>query len=479
MAFPDDTASSDRPVCILFADSDSQVFGAMSHATGFASAGWHVVFATVDPDGLPETALARIAGYDRITVALDELPHHPAVREAGALGIFATGSKLAAFRRALEEACATWGEGEARPAIFTGYNGLVYEKFEEGLAWRLGYDFIALNGERDRRAAVAFLGRDDDCFVITGIGHDVPPVEREPTARPMLLFAEQVIVPSSYNERAYLAQELRRLAEENPRWDIVVKPRINLHETTFHKVRHHIEPLILSNGPLPDNMEISYEPIEDLYRRARLFATISSTALFAALRAGIDSFVIGDFGIRNQLGTHVFVASGIMRNLHSITDLDAAEPVQCNPEWLADLGFLQDTRSHLVGAIARQRFTAGQFAPQFYAAASQDAFGVMREASTAFKIEMANGKQAFQERLYAQAAHAFAAAAHANPTSTTARRMEAEARFRNGDYAAARDALLDARRLKPENRRIARRLRIVSGPARHIPWLRNRFAFKV
>ena len=64
-----------------------------------------------------------------------------------AIGVFLTGSKISDVRLALGLLPA----GE-RPLLFCGFNGVVLEKFIEGMSWRLGYDLICLNGPRDRDA---------------------------------------------------------------------------------------------------------------------------------------------------------------------------------------------------------------------------------------------------------------------------------------------------------------------------------------
>lgn len=471
--------SDGRRICLLAADSDSQVFGASAHARAFARRGWRVIFAVPKPESLPQNALERIKNFEVVQIALEALPYSSAALKAGVIGVFATGSKLARFRQNFEDRLLMLQADEARPAIFTGYNGLVYEKFEEGLAWRLGYDFVALNGPRDARAAKEFLGADDESLVVTGIGHDSPQIEKITCERPSLLFAEQVVVPSRPGERVYLARELVRIARENPGWDVIVKPRVRPTETTFHQIKSHISPLIQANGPLPDNLLISYEPIESGCAKASVFCTISSTALFTALRTEIPSFVIGDFGVRNGLGTHVFARSGVVLNLRDIHSLDELGPLQINNDWVADLGFCDDHREQLIDRIESGAFVAGDFRQLFYSNHSQIAFDNMRDQAILLRQEVDRAKMAYRDGRFSEAIEHFELAFNLNPGSSKILRMKAECEIAVGAYQDATETLKAAQNLKPDNRQIRKRLFAVRGRWLCLPglsgWAKFRF----
>lgn len=142
---------------VLFAcDLDSQVFGALPLALAFAARDWKVTFAIESSRTLPEAVLDRLAGsFGVLERPISALPTDDEAFRHEAIGVYVTGSRLAVFRHLLELAAGV--KGLPRPALFCGFNGLVFEKFEEGLAWRLGYDVIGLNGPRDRDAFVDFL----------------------------------------------------------------------------------------------------------------------------------------------------------------------------------------------------------------------------------------------------------------------------------------------------------------------------------
>ncbi|MFC3693959.1 DUF6716 putative glycosyltransferase [Chenggangzhangella methanolivorans] len=141
---------------LLACDIDSQVFGALPLALAFAARGWSVTFAIESVRTLPQQLLERLTrDFAIIERSIGALPTEDVVFDQDAVGVFVTGSRLAMFRHLLELSSRV--KERPRPALFCNFNGLVFEKFEEGLAWRLGYDVIGLNGPRDRDAFVDFL----------------------------------------------------------------------------------------------------------------------------------------------------------------------------------------------------------------------------------------------------------------------------------------------------------------------------------
>lgn len=165
---------------LLACDLDSQVFGALPLALAFAARGWGVTFAIESVRALPQPLLERLTrDFSIIERSIGALPSEDVLFEHDAVGVFVTGSRLALFRHFLELSARV--KMRPRPAIFCGFNGLVFEKFEEGLAWRLGYDVIGLNSPRDRDAFLDFVHDTDFAeqpAVVVGLRRktDTPPL---------------------------------------------------------------------------------------------------------------------------------------------------------------------------------------------------------------------------------------------------------------------------------------------------------------
>ena len=109
--------------------------------------------------------------------------------------------------------------GASRPLLFCGFNGVVLEKFQEGISWRLGYDVICLNGSRDLDALKRITAETPFSIqgtAVTGLTRNVvenglPYDKRER----QLVFAEQVVMPRSFEDRARLVRILAGLADRS------------------------------------------------------------------------------------------------------------------------------------------------------------------------------------------------------------------------------------------------------------------------
>lgn len=327
---------------LLVADSDSQLLACQALAR-FGD-GRDVCFTVnaIPREGTPANvlqALERRGPVWRFTPR--QLLADPRLDGFTAIGVYLTGSKLAEFRSVYHLS----REQRRRPRLplFCGFNGVVLERFEEAIAWRLGYDLICLNGPRDQARLELLLRHtpfSDQRTVLTGLGRQRPP---EPGAeRPRrMVFAEQVVMPAAPAERRRLVRILARLARRSPEWELLIKPRVAPHESTFHAVDTHISHTLQESlGSPPANLQLSYAPLPELLSGSRLLTTVSSTALFDALDLGCRAVVLNDFGLRHDLGTPFFAGSGLLRSLANAEDLDslaaAADP---DPAWLHWVGY--------------------------------------------------------------------------------------------------------------------------------------------
>ncbi|RXF75413.1 DUF6716 putative glycosyltransferase [Hansschlegelia zhihuaiae] len=199
---------------LLACDLDSQVFGALPLALAFQARGWRVTFAVESARTLPKSLLERLAGqFSVLERSINALPTDDEAFRHAAIGVFVTGSRLALFRHTLE--IAARAKRLPRPALFCGFNGLVFEKFEEGVAWRLGYDVIGLNGPRDQDAFVDFVHATDfeqQPSVIVGL-------RRKTDAPPRPLKIPQSVVPEADEDRANDAADADADAGEDQETD--------------------------------------------------------------------------------------------------------------------------------------------------------------------------------------------------------------------------------------------------------------------
>ena len=327
---------------LLIADSDSQLLACDALCRFSADQPVALTINVIPREGTPKALLDRMG--QRGTLWHQELApllRDPRILEMDAIGVFLTGSKLNDIRLALDRL-------GKRPLLFCGFNGVVLEHFVEGISWRLGYDLICLSGPRDQERLSQLLAHTPfrhQRTVLTGLRRNTPghqPLIARAQRPKRLVFAEQVIMPATTEERSRMVRILAGLAERSPQWELLIKPRIAPGQATFHDVETHISSTVRDTlGVPPANLRIDYRPLPELLRTSRWLATLSSTAFFDALDFGCSPLVMADLGLQPRYGGHVFAGSGVWRCFDNISSLDALERElpTANPEWLAWMGY--------------------------------------------------------------------------------------------------------------------------------------------
>ena len=344
---------------LLIGDSDSQLLACEALCRFPSSLNVQVTINAIPREGTPDLILQRAAALgDLWRLDMGQLLSHPSLHQFDAIGVYLTGSKISDFRLALGLLPSL-----GRPLLFCGFNGVVLEKFMEGMSWRLGYDLICLSGPRDRETLARMLEGTPfagQCTVLTGLQRQSTSDQQflnKQQRRKQLVFAEQVVMPSNSVERANLVRILADLARRSPDWEVLIKPRIAPGETTFHSTTNHISATLQQTlGHPPDNLRLDYRPLPELLRQSRLMATVSSTAFFDALDFGCRPMVMADFGINPTNGSHVFAGSGVWQCLDDVEDLDALDsslPAP-DPDWLAWMGYGTDLAPETLIRALRQ-----------------------------------------------------------------------------------------------------------------------------
>lgn len=324
---------------LLFCDSDSQVFAGIEYARAFGARNWATTFMVPRKSALAANAQLLLDSLDAPVIEAERNSLAYLALEKGftAIGLFTSGSSVKAACDDLKSVAKLLSL--PRPLVFTAFNGLVFEKFEEGVFWRLGCDIIGLNGPRDKILFDEFmLGREQEApkAVLTGL-HRGKPGERVASERRKMVFCEQIVVPGVRKDRRQLFSLLAKLAEANPEWDVAIKPRIAKGEKSFHAQIFHPADYF-DNLSIP-NLTVDYRPLDLQLAEASLIGTVSSTAVFDGLNHGVPFFTIGNFGVSNKYGTHVFVPSGVMINLRPDQSLDKLLEMKVSPAWLDWVGY--------------------------------------------------------------------------------------------------------------------------------------------
>ncbi|MEU1122530.1 DUF6716 putative glycosyltransferase [Streptomyces sp. NPDC005899] len=243
-----------------------------------------------------------------------------------------------------------------RPVVVTGYVGVVYEKLADGLLLRHGADMVLANSRHDAgRFRTVYEGVGADASAVTEAA--LPFLGGEPhraeEGRDTVVFAAQPSVPASRAERAYLLRRLVEHARLHPRREVLLKLRSRPGEHTTH-----IEELPYQRladrvpGGLPPNFRLVYGHMGEVLDRTDLLVTVSSTAALESLHRRIPTAVLSDLGVREALGNHHFIGSGLIT---SWDHLDGGFRPRPDEEWLAGQGVAADGSYSTAYDAARAR----------------------------------------------------------------------------------------------------------------------------
>nr|WP_199930719.1 DUF6716 putative glycosyltransferase [Streptomyces sp. CB02923] len=254
-----------------------------------------------------------------------------------------------------------WNGAERRPAVVTGYVGVVYEKLADGLLLRHGADVVLANSRHDAdrfRAVYEGVGADGGSVVECALpflgGAPYGPALGD---RPYtVVFAAQPSVPDRRDDRTYLLRRAAEHARRHPDREVLVKLRSKPGEHTTHIEELPYQKLAARlPGGLPPNCRLAYGNMGEVLDRTDLMVTVSSTAALESLHRGIPTAVLTDLGIREALGNHHFLGSGC---LASWDELDAGHRPEPDPDWLARQGVAPGALYATAFDAARARVTA-------------------------------------------------------------------------------------------------------------------------
>ncbi|GLF97723.1 DUF6716 putative glycosyltransferase [Streptomyces yaizuensis] len=260
--------------------------------------------------------------------------------------------------QAMLHGIAALGPG-TRPAVVTGYVGVVYEKLADGLLLRHGADLVLANSRQDAarfRAVYEGVGADPSAVTEAALPFLGGSPHRPEPGRDTLVFATQPSVPASRADRLYVLRRLIGHARLHPGREVLVKLRSRPGEHTTHLEEHPYQRLIarVPGGP-PPNLRFVHGNMGELLDRTDLLVTVSSTAALESLHRGIPTAVLTDLGVREAHGNHHFIGSGL---LTSFDRLDAGHRPAPDPDWLALQGVAADGGYGTAFDTARRRLAA-------------------------------------------------------------------------------------------------------------------------
>ncbi|QIP85007.1 hypothetical protein GLX30_14335 [Streptomyces sp. Tu 2975] len=259
---------------------------------------------------------------------------------------------------------------DRRPVVVTGYVGVVYEKLSDGLLLRHGADIVLANSRHDAtrfRAVYEGVGADAGSVTEAALPFLGGAPYRPCEGRDTVVFAVQPSVPESRADRAYLLRRLVEHARLHPDREVLLKLRSKPGEHTTHLEEIPYQKLAEKlPGGLPPNFRPVYGNMGEVLDRTDLLVTVSSTAALEALHRRVPTAVLTDLGVREALGNHHFLGSGL---LASWDRLDGGHRPTPDADWLSRQGVAADRSYESAFDEARKRVAELLLVPQLPAIA--------------------------------------------------------------------------------------------------------------
>ena len=221
-----------------------------------------------------------------------------------------------------------------RPIFVTGFVGINIKNLHDAFLRRASADIICVNSNNDYAMYVDVcksLSIGTSCLRLTGFPF-VSQTENNPQRSDLkrVVFADQVAIPKATIERRIIYKRLCDLALARPDMEVVIKPRHRPGERTSH-ASGELPEVFFKKYPAPFNLKFDYTALHEQFTQTDLLLTVSSTAAFEALAQGIKVAFVGDLGISEAYGNHIFFDSGLIRTFDQIIQGDLGIP---DPSWI-------------------------------------------------------------------------------------------------------------------------------------------------
>lgn len=137
-----------------------------------------------------------------------------------------------------------------------------------------------------------------------------------------LVFATQAKVPEHREERIAILQALADFRRAHPAAEAIVKVRSLPGEQETHHEEHTylslIDELLRSGEIVPGELSVAVGPMSEFLTPGAAVVTVSSTAALEAIDRGLQTLIVSDFGVSDELLNGVFEGSGILGTLDDL-----------------------------------------------------------------------------------------------------------------------------------------------------------------
>lgn len=306
---------------------DSFVRLALNYAIQFKRFNWEVAFIVLEKNKLSNSQISHLNNELKIHQIKLEVYRKEILLDSAAIFFCLTGGYIKKIIRSTISLVE-----KDRPYLISAYPGVVYQNIYDGFTSRSLCDLIILPSFKEKMFYERYCKeyRLTDNGIVGGYFKNKCHIGNDFTND--VVFAEQTVVPNTISDRLYLARKLIEFAEKNHNKNLFIKPRIALSGTSLFETKLHILDALntVKNKKLPDNLKITYEPIEYYTSQGATCATISSTAAIETLQFHDKIAFISDFGPSENNGGTYFRNSNVE---YSFSELIAGHVRPINKEW--------------------------------------------------------------------------------------------------------------------------------------------------
>lgn len=306
---------------------DSFVRLALNYAIQFKRFNWEVTFIILEKNKLSNSQISHLNHELKIHQIKVETYRKEILLDSKAIFLCLTGGYIKKIIRSI----ALLMEKD-RPYLISAYPGVVYRNIYDGFTSRNLCDLIIFPSFKEKLLYEEYCKEYHltDNGIVGGYFKNKCHLGDDFTND--VVFAEQTVVPNTISDRLYLAKKLIEFAEKNQHKNLFIKPRITLSGTSLFETKLHILDALntVKNKKLPDNLKITYEPIEYYTSQGATCVTISSTAAIETLQFHDKIAFISDFGPSENNGGTYFRNSNVE---YSFSELIAGHVRKINKEW--------------------------------------------------------------------------------------------------------------------------------------------------
>lgn len=306
---------------------DSFVRLALNYAIQFKRFNWEVTFVVLEKNKLSNSQISHLNNELKIHQIKVETYRKEIVLDSTAIFFCLTGGYIKKIIRSIALLM-----GKDRPYLISAYPGVVYKNIYDSFTSRNLCDLIIFPSFKEKLLYEGYCKeyRLTDNGIVGGYFKNKCHIGDDFTND--VVFAEQTVVPNTIFDRLYLARKLIEFAEKNQHKNLFIKPRITLSGTSLFETKLHILDALhtVKNKKLPDNLKITYEPIEYYTSQGATCVTISSTAAIETLQFHDKIAFISDFGPSENNGGTYFRNSNVE---YSFSELIAGHVRNINKEW--------------------------------------------------------------------------------------------------------------------------------------------------